>query len=51
MVKNLPSNAGDVHSIPGWGTEDPTCQRAAKPMGCSSPLLPKEIGGEGKNQI
>ena len=23
MVKNLPSNAGDVGSIPGWGTKIP----------------------------
>ena len=23
MVKNLPSNAGDTGSIPGWGTEIP----------------------------
>ena len=23
MVKNLPCNAGDVGSIPGWGTKIP----------------------------
>ena len=23
MVKNLPSNAGDAGSIPGWGTSFP----------------------------
>ena len=26
MVKNLPSNAGDVGSIPGWGTKIPHYQ-------------------------
>ena len=23
VVKNLPSNAGDASSIPGWGTKNP----------------------------
>ena len=31
VVKNLPSNAGDLGSIPGLGTKIPTCHRAIKP--------------------
>ena len=39
VVKNLPSNAGDVGLIPGWGNKDstscgttkPTCSRAHTP--------------------
>ena len=31
MVKNTPSNAGDVGSIPGQGTKDPTCHRKLSP--------------------
>ena len=33
VVKNLPSNAGDVGSIPGWLTKIPTCRWATKPTG------------------
>ena len=36
MVKNLPSNAGDVGSIPSGGTKDPTCQGANKPVHIST---------------
>ena len=32
MVENTSSNAGDVGSIPGQGTKDPTCHGAIKPM-------------------
>ena len=32
VVKNLLCNAGNVGSIPGWGTKIPTCQGAANPM-------------------
>ena len=47
MVKNLPSNAGDVGSLPGWGikipramghvslsaaTTEPMCSRARVPQ-------------------
>ena len=32
VVKNLFCNAGNVGSIPGWGTKVPTCQGAANPM-------------------
>ena len=28
VVKNPSSNAGDVGSIPGWGTKIPTCHTA-----------------------
>lgn len=31
VVENMPSNAGDVGSIPGFGNWDPTCCGAAKP--------------------
>ena len=31
VVKNPPSNAGDVGSIPGRGTKIPTCLGATKP--------------------
>ena len=36
MVKNLPSNAGDVGSIPGGRTKDLTCQGANKPAHIST---------------
>ena len=36
MVKNLPSNAGDVGLIPSGGTKDPTCQGANKPVHIST---------------
>ena len=32
VAKNLPSNAGDMSSVPGWGTKFPTCHGATKPM-------------------
>ena len=32
VVKNLPSNAGDASSIPGWGTEIPRATGSTKPM-------------------
>ena len=50
VVKNLPSNAGEAGSIPGWGTEisrvkgqlsswtattEPTCQGATKLLDCN----------------
>ena len=31
MVKTLPSNAGDVGSIPGWGDKIPHASGAKKP--------------------
>ena len=31
MVKNLPSNAGDAGSIPGWGTKIPHATRQLSP--------------------
>ena len=31
VVKNSPSNAGDMGSAPGQGTKIPACHRAAKP--------------------
>ena len=31
VVKNPPSNAGDVGSIPGWGTKIPHAGGATKP--------------------
>ena len=31
VVKNLPSKAGDLSLIPGWGAKDPTWYGAAKP--------------------
>ena len=34
VVRNLPSSAGDVGSIPGWGTK-PTCFGTAKTVGSS----------------
>ena len=45
MVKNLPSNAGDTCSIPGWGPKDPTCHGATKPT-CPNkdPVQPKKTG-------
>ena len=36
MVKNLPSNAGDVGSIPGGIIKDLTCQGANKPAHIST---------------
>ena len=30
VVKNPPSNAGDMGSVPGQGNSDPTCRRATK---------------------
>ena len=32
MVKNLPSNAGDLGSIAGWGTKIPHAAGATKPV-------------------
>ena len=32
VVKNLPSNAGDVSLISGWGTKIPCCLMAINPM-------------------
>ena len=31
VVKNSPTNAGDLGSVPGWGTKEPTSHRATKP--------------------
>ena len=36
VVKNLPSNAGDVGSIPGGRTKNLTCQGANKPAHIST---------------
>lgn len=41
MVKNSPSNAGDVGSIPGCGTKTPTCNGATKPT-CSRAHTPQQ---------
>ena len=53
MVKNLPSSAGDMGSIPGWGTKilqsshtstrEPTCCKTTEPMhsGARAPQLEK----------
>ena len=35
MVRNLPSGAGDVGSIPGPGTEIPCAMGAPKPVYCN----------------
>ena len=51
MVKNLPCNAGDKCSVPGWGTRSPKpccsvaklCPTLCDPMNCSTsgfPVLP-----------
>ena len=32
VVKNLPSTAGEVGSIPGWGTKIPHASGAMEPM-------------------
>ena len=49
VVKNLPSNAGDVGLIPGQGTKIPhqfssvqllSCVRLCDPMDCSMPGFP-----------
>ena len=36
MIKNLPSNAGDEGSIPGWGIKISHDVGAPKPMGQNS---------------
>ena len=36
VIKSLPANAGDTGSIPGQGTEIPTCCRATEPMSCNN---------------
>ena len=36
VVKNLPSNAGDSGSIPGWGTKIPHAVGAIEPMPCTT---------------
>ena len=35
VVKNSPTNAGDLGSVPGWGTKEPTSHRATKPEHCN----------------
>ena len=38
MVKNPPSNAGDVGSIPGWGTKIPHAVRQLSPWATATEL-------------
>ena len=38
-MKNLPSVAEDVGSIPGQGTKTPTCQGAIKPTRRNEDLM------------
>ena len=39
MVKNLPSNAGDVSSIPGWGTRIPHAAGQLSPRATTTELV------------
>ena len=44
MVKNLPSNAGDVSSIPSQGAKIPCVNKATKPVHCNEdPVQPKKL--------
>ena len=40
VVKNLPSNAGDEGSIPGWGTKIPDATGQLSPCACMPQLRP-----------
>ena len=39
VVKNLPSNAGDVGSIPGWGTKIPHAAGQLSPRATTTELV------------
>ena len=50
VVKNLPSNAGDTGSIPGWGTKIPLaagqlspCAATTQSMHFGARVLPRKI--------
>ena len=43
MVKNLPYNAGDAGSIPGWGTKIPYALEQLSPRGLELRDTTREI--------
>ena len=53
MVKNLPSNAGDKGSIPGWGTKisHASGQLKKKKKACSKALYYASFSNNGGFQV
>ena len=42
VVKNLPSNAGDMGSVPGWGTKIPNATGQLRPLAENGGTRPPE---------